>query len=81
MIVIPLSEFGLMTVREVAAYHGATPKCVWRWVAEEKLPAVPAQRCLLIPRAACEKFVKPERGRPGGLARAAARARRKYARG
>jgi hypothetical protein len=49
---IPLAKFGLMTVREVASFHRTTKRSVWRWVAEERLPAVPVERCLLIPRVA-----------------------------
>ena len=63
MIVIPLSEFGLMTVHEVARHHRCQPKCVWRWIAEDRLPALPVSRCVLIRRVDCETFKKPGRGR------------------
>ena len=71
MIAIALTQFGLMTVRDVAAFHRTTPRCVWRWVAEERITAIPVERCLLIPRAACEQFQKPRRGRKRGAGRGA----------
>jgi excisionase family DNA binding protein len=59
---IPLSEFGLMTVREVAKYHGTTAHRVSRWIRVGRLRAVPAGRVCLVARADCEAFEKPTAG-------------------
>jgi excisionase family DNA binding protein len=63
---IPLSAFGLMTVREVAAYHRVSLNTVGLWILSGKLPAVPVSRGFVVRRADCERFVKPPMGRPLG---------------
>jgi excisionase family DNA binding protein len=66
VITIALSEFGLMTVTQVAVYHNASRDTVWRWIAEDWLPVVPIDRGYLVRRADCERFQKPKAGRPSG---------------
>jgi excisionase family DNA binding protein len=69
MVVIPLAQFGLMTVCEVAGFHGVGRNTVWRWISEELLPAVPIDRGYLIRRVDCEALKRPKLGRRYGTDR------------
>jgi excisionase family DNA binding protein len=62
----PLSEFGLMTVRQLAEYHGCAEHTACKWVAEGRLPAVAVLGVYLVRREDCEAFQKPKTGRPPG---------------
>ena len=71
---VPLSDFGLIMVREVAVYQRVSPWTVRQWIYDGRLPAVPAPRGHLIRRADCKRFVRPRAGRtPGAKKRPAGR--------
>lgn len=70
MILLPLSQFGLLTLDEAAALRGVDPRTVRRWIASDLLPAVAVTgpgRVVYLVRAADVRRAKPERpGRKKG---------------
>lgn len=65
-----LSDFGLLTVQQVAESRGCHPRTVQRWIAAGLLPAVPIQGSgphpvYLVPAKIERKFTPPPKtGRP-----------------
>ena len=67
-VTVPLSRFGLATVKQFAKRHRRAEQTVLRWIAEERFPAVPVRTrslpCYLLRLSDCEAFRPPKMGPP-----------------
>jgi len=68
MNIIPLTDLGLMTIADVAARFGVSPRAVQLWINDGLLPVVVVgngeRRHFLLRSYDVSQFVRPPRGRP-----------------